>query len=129
MGALGGVVSSHKTGDAVHHVQGSTFWRQHKLFEELVLALVNSSRQPVEEDCCTENHCTDVLKGHHQWDEDEACLLLPERTSFMFTEEDVLEQMLDRVRDNCPELIKNRRVFLQAVERIVFSTSRQLQRV
>jgi leucyl aminopeptidase (aminopeptidase T) len=70
----------------------STFARQHKLFEDFILALCESGK----------------------WD------TLPKKTTFILGEEEILEQMLENVIENCPELVKNRKRFMQAVERIVF---------
>lgn len=76
----------------VHDQQGS-FVKQHRLFEDFVIALLHTTNP------------------------------LPARTSFIFKEEDILEQMLEKVVENCPELVKNRKRFMEAVERIVFSAS------
>lgn len=91
-----------KTGKC-NHDNNSTFFRQHKLFEECVLAL--------------------FLTNHVSPSSDH---FPPSKTCFIFREEDILGQMLEKVGDNCPQLIKNRKKFMDTVERIVFQKDKHL---
>ena len=45
---------------------------------------------------------------------------LPDRTTFMFTEEDILTSILSRIDKKCPQLYNDRSKFLQTVDAIVF---------
>lgn len=90
-----------------NHSSSNTFLRQHRLFEELVLSL---------------------FADPGKWD------MLPKKTHFIFHEEDILEQMLEKVVENCPLLIRDRKRFLEVVDKVVFSAptglvSRHMQRL
>jgi hypothetical protein len=47
---------------------------------------------------------------------------LPEKTAFIFTEEDILSSTLQRIDKKCPQLFKDREKFLKTVEQIVFGS-------
>lgn len=70
----------------------STFHKQSKMFEELILALTEPGRFEK----------------------------LPGKTTFIFTEEDILQNTLLHIREKCPEMVKNRARFLSVVDKIVF---------
>jgi hypothetical protein len=72
-----------------------TFMKQHKLFEDYILSL-----------------CDQAKNG-----------MLPEKTTFILSEEDILEQMLEKVMENCPQMVRNKERFMKAVDRIVFAPS------
>lgn len=80
-------LSGAKSGGAA-----TTFHKQSKLFEELILALADPGRFE----------------------------LLPKKTTFIFTEEDILQNTLLHIREKCPEMVKNRAKFLAVVDKIVF---------
>lgn len=46
--------------------------------------------------------------------------LLPEKTAFVFTEEDILASALARIDKKCPHLYRDREKFMCAVETIVY---------
>jgi hypothetical protein len=99
----------------------STFWRQHKLFEQLILSLVPSSPlvlYAADSGGHSDEHSDEINSGRST----QAMYLydLPEKTHFLFREEDILEQMMERVKENCPELVQNKERFMRAVESIVF---------
>lgn len=50
---------------------------------------------------------------------------LPERTAFIFTEEDILTSILSRIDKKCPQLYNNKAKFLQTVDAIVFGGGAQ----
>lgn len=66
--------------------------KAHKLFCELIMPIV-----------------VDSVYSH-----------LPERTSFIFTEEDILASTLSRINKKCPQLYSDKQKFMQTVETIVF---------
>lgn len=54
--------------------------------------------------------------------EDDVYPNLPEKTAFIFTEEDILSSTLTRIDKKCPQLFKDREKFLRTVEQIVFGS-------
>ena len=49
--------------------------------------------------------------------------LLPEKTAFVFTEEDILASALARIDKKCPHLYRDKDMFMGAVEAIVYGNS------
>ncbi len=47
---------------------------------------------------------------------------LPDKTAFIFTEEDILSSTLLRIDKKCPQLFKERERFMKTVEMIVFGS-------
>lgn len=45
---------------------------------------------------------------------------LPSKTTFLFTEEDILANTLLRINFKCPQLVKDKKAFLKTVENIVY---------
>lgn len=73
-------------------VGNSTFHKQNRLFEELILSLADPG----------------IFEK------------LPCKTTFIYTEEDILQNTLLHIHEKCPEMVKNRNKFLSVVDKIVF---------
>lgn len=52
--------------------------------------------------------------------DDEVFYSLPAKTTFIFSEEDILAAVLSSIHRKCPELYKDRDKFMRAVENIVY---------
>jgi hypothetical protein len=91
------VSSDDADGPVSHPVSSLSFYttmhgKPHRLFCELIMPLVHDS-------------------VYHR---------LPSKTSFVYTEEDILASMLSRIDKKCPQLYKDKFKFMQTVEKIVY---------
>jgi hypothetical protein len=75
-----------------HHASTNQNAKAHRVFCEVILPLADDHVYPT----------------------------LPKRTSFVFTEEDILASTLSRIDKKCPHLYRDRERFMRAVESIVY---------